>query len=157
MNLQKIFNENRLKVTEKFKKLPLGGKIGVGIGAFIIGTNLLSSLYSKIYNGVSYDSMHSGTPNSMSAYSNMMMTDFGSSWKGLSKNILGLLNKKNYGLSEMMKTSMTAFNYTGVDLGRTMIKVRKPAMKHRIVNMKSKISNIVLETQKIKNIGHIIH
>lgn len=153
MNLKKILNNN--KIYNKFLGLPLIGKVGVGVSAFFLGRNLLSSLYSKVYNVSQFDSMHSGRETSMSAYVNNAMTDFGSGWKGLNKNILRLIGTKNKGIGNIMKETLTPFTNNGVNLGKTMIKNVKQN-HHKIVSIKNYTINPTLELHKNRNVGHII-
>lgn len=153
----KILNNKSFDRAHKlFNMLPLGGKIGVGIGAFFIGSALIRSAYSKFFNATHFDSTHSGKKSSMSSYSTQAMTDFGSGWKGLSSNILKLTDVKSSGLGSFMRENMTAFTSSGVDLGKTMIKMTKKQGKHKITNIHNKIDNTVLELYKIRNIGHIV-
>ena len=72
------------------------------------------------------------------------------------KNVLKLTNAKNLGMSSIVKESMTAFTSKGVDLGKTMFKVNRRRPMHKIVNIKNKISNSVLELHKNRNVGHIV-
>lgn len=141
------------KLYNKLSNLPTSTKIGLGVLGFILGTNLYGAVNSKVQT-IKFNSMHSGSETSMSHYSNMNMTDFGSGWKGLSNRILNLTKTKNQGLSEVLKVATTPFNLTGVDLGRTMIKMTSnTSRRHKIVRINK--SNIVLDTHK-ERIGHML-
>jgi len=144
------------KIYDKFKGLPLSGKLGIGFTAAVMTGSVISAIYSKLYNGVHIDSMHSGKDSSMSHYVNQNMTDFGSGWKGLSSNILKLVSKSNSGMSDAMKVAMTPFTSKGTDLIRTMHKVGNTTSRHNFVSMKQRIANPVLELHKNRNIGHIV-
>ena len=152
-NLKAIIQNNR--IYNIFQGLPLAGKIGVGFGAFMVGGSILRETYSKLYNVTHFSSMHSGKESSMSAYTTKAMTDFGSGWQGLSKNITKLIGQKNQGLSSFMKNNLTAFTDEGVDLGKTMMKLTKKS-KHTMHSIKVHTTNPVLAAAKNNSIGHVI-
>lgn len=155
MNLKNLLLNK--KVYDHIKSWPTGVKWMVGGLGFMLTTNIISSSYSKVYNSMHFDSMHSGREDNMSYYSNLKTTDFGSKWKGLSNNILKLIGAKNTGMSDVIKTSMTAFNSDGVDLGKTIINLNKNTIKrHNFISLREKNLNPVLSLHKQRNIGHIV-
>jgi len=154
MNLKAILLNN--KIYGAFMGLPLAGKIGTGIGAAMMGSNIISALYSRIFTATHFSSMHSGKDSSLSSYSTKAMTDFGSGWQGISKNVTRWIGAKNRGLSETIKTVMTPFTNNGIDLGRTMKKIaRNSSRKKHVMKRVNLRDNVVLNMHKNK-IQHMI-
>lgn len=154
MRMMEVLKNN--KIVDILSKLSLVNKIGLGLGTFFVGRNLIGSLYSGV-NNVKFNAMHSGKDDNMSYYTNMAMTDFGSSWKGISDNILKLMNKKNAGLSTIIKEFTTPFNCKGTNLGKTIIKMNRAKPNPKVMkSIKIITHNPVLEMHKHRNVGHII-